>query len=515
MNKKFTSTIAGASLFITLTGLISKGLGFIREVIFAGSFGLSARFDVYLIGAVLPVTINTIILYLALNYLIPAYNNITQQDESLADDFIRMNFIVFTGGGLLLSLFLFLFADIIIGFYLHTASPELFITAKNVFLLYLISVPLNSAIAVLTSQHQIHMQFAPPAYSNLLVNIVVIVLVLLFAGKLSIYIIPISFVAGSVIQLVYLLKTSKLKISFGHLTALKGKIAKFIPSTLVFIMLIEGLGQLYVLADRYFYSYVPQGGIAALNYANTVFLLPVSILSAALTTAVFPKFAQYIGEGLTDKLEDLFNEGIKINFIMFVPVTVIFICYGDSVIRLIFERGKFSAGDTQLTFNALIWYSVSLVFYSAYSIVNKIVYSFQLVKQLLYITAAGILIKIVLNFLLAEKYAQDGLAFSTSVSYMFFFFSCLLLVFRKVKFKKKNLFFSELLMQAVNAGFSVIIVKLIAGLFNTGSYSAWIEIALFLIIYIINIVLMEYSAVAIIMDMLKSFQIKKYFLKNR
>jgi putative peptidoglycan lipid II flippase len=504
MNKKFTSTIAGASVFITLTGLISKGLGFIREVIFAGSFGLSAQFDVYLIGAVLPVTINTIILYLALNYLIPAYNNITQQEESIADDFIRMNFIVFTGGGMLLSLLLFLFSDIIIGFYLHTASPELFITAKNVFLIFLISIPLNSAIAVLTSQHQIHMQFAPPAYSNLLVNIVIIILVLLFAGKLSIYIIPVSFVAGSVIQLLYLLKTSRLKISFRHLAALKGKISRYIPSTLIFIMLIEGLGQLYILADRYFYSYVPQGGIAALNYANTVFLLPVSILSAALTTAVFPKFAQYIGEGLTDKLEELFNEGIKINFIMFVPVTIIFIFYGDSVIRLIFERGKFSAGDTRLTFNALAWYSVSLIFYSAYSIVNKIVYSFQLVKQLLYITAAGILIKIILNFLLAGKYAQDGLAFSTSVSYMFFFFACLLLVFRKVKFKKKALFFSELLLQSVNAGFSVIIAKLISGLFPSGHYSGWIEITLFLIVYIINIIMLKHTFIYFIKNLLKN-----------
>ncbi|MDR3626627.1 MAG: hypothetical protein P4L45_07330, partial [Ignavibacteriaceae bacterium] len=64
MAKKFTSTIAGASLLITVVGLISRGMGFIREIIFANFFGLSADYDIYLIGTVLPVAINTIIIYL-------------------------------------------------------------------------------------------------------------------------------------------------------------------------------------------------------------------------------------------------------------------------------------------------------------------------------------------------------------------------------------------------------------------------------------------------------------------
>ena len=40
MSKKFTSTIAGASILITGVGLISRGFGFIREVVYANNFGL-------------------------------------------------------------------------------------------------------------------------------------------------------------------------------------------------------------------------------------------------------------------------------------------------------------------------------------------------------------------------------------------------------------------------------------------------------------------------------------------
>ena len=80
MNRKFTSTIAGASIFITAVLLVGRGLGLIREVIFANYFGLSAEYDLYLVATVLPITINTIILYIAQNFFIP---NLTQPEKYL------------------------------------------------------------------------------------------------------------------------------------------------------------------------------------------------------------------------------------------------------------------------------------------------------------------------------------------------------------------------------------------------------------------------------------------------
>ncbi len=76
MKQKFTSTIAGASIFISIIGLLSRGLGFIREMIFANNFGLETEFDLYLVGAVLPITINTIILYIGQNYFVPEFQKL-------------------------------------------------------------------------------------------------------------------------------------------------------------------------------------------------------------------------------------------------------------------------------------------------------------------------------------------------------------------------------------------------------------------------------------------------------
>ncbi len=95
MSKKFTSTIAGASLLITSVGLISRGLGFIREATYASKFGLQNQFDIYLIGAVVPIIINTSILYLSQNYFIPAYHQKQQVSKEEAKVFFNNTFWTF------------------------------------------------------------------------------------------------------------------------------------------------------------------------------------------------------------------------------------------------------------------------------------------------------------------------------------------------------------------------------------------------------------------------------------
>ena len=76
MAKKFTSTIVGASIFISILMLLGRGFGFIREIVYAGYFGIGEQFDLYLVSAVFPITVNTIVYYLGQNYFIPAYNKV-------------------------------------------------------------------------------------------------------------------------------------------------------------------------------------------------------------------------------------------------------------------------------------------------------------------------------------------------------------------------------------------------------------------------------------------------------
>ncbi len=497
MSRKFTSTIAGASLLLTGFGLLSRGFGFVREVLFANYFGMTSQFDVYLVGAVIPLTLNTIILYLAQNYFIPAYNNVRQKDKNLIEKFVQINFLLFVIGGIILSGILYLFSKDIIGIYLQDTQKELLLTTQLIFKIFLLSIPFNAITAFLIANLQLKFEFRSPAYSQLILNISFLALLLIFKNSFGIYIIPIGYVLGSLIQMIFLLKRSKFRVNFLYSFSFIRDFYKFIPRTLLTIILIESVGQLYIIADRYFFYAVPVGGIAALNYAQTVFLLPISILSVALSTALLPKFSHFKSMNLIAKLENSFNESIMVIVAIFVPITIIFIFYGDIILKILYERGKFTGANTNTTYQALVFYSISLLFYAVYSIINKMLYSYGLVKKLLYVTLAGIILKISLNFLFVGKLGQNGLALSSSISYIFFSITSMLLMYNAVVFKNKKIFVHETIFHFINGAIALLIAKGILMSIPNFGYNIFFEISIFFIVYIVNIFIVHHPSTEI------------------
>ena len=512
MNNKFRSSVAGASIIITVTGLLSKGLGFIREVIFASVFGLSSSFDIYLVAAVLPLTINTIVLYLTQNYLIPVFNKSKYGKDTDYDAIIHHNLFLFISVGIILAVVLYIFSDAIISLYFQSTDTNSVTTAVNIFRSYLISIPINCAVSVLIAYQQTNFEFRYPAYSQLLLNVLFILLILIFSGELNIYAIPLGYNSGILFQMIFLFRKSGLKIKLNKLGSTVKNYINFVPGTLIIIILIESIGQLYIISDRYFYNDLPTGGIAALNYAQTVFLLPLSILSIAMSTAIFPRFVQCINNNASRELESVFNESIKINVAIFVPITILFLFYGDFILKMFFQRGKFSSGDTLVTYSVLIFFSISMMFYAIYNVINKLIYSLGLLKNLLYLTVLGVCLKIFLNFLFVDTLKQNGLALSTSISYIFFFVYGFYIVNRKLLFKNKYVFLRELSFTLLNGILSFFIARLLVNTF-CGKESL-IEITLFLILFVTNIFLVNHSLVKIIIRLFDILKGKPTFGKT-
>ncbi len=512
MDNKFRSSVAGASIIITVTGLLSKGLGFIREVIFASVFGLSSNFDIYLVAAVLPLTVNTIMLYLTQNYLIPVFNKSKYRDDSDYDEIIHHNLFLFISVGIILAVVLYVFSEDIISLYFQSSDTNSVTTAVNIFRFYLISIPINCVVSVLIAYQQTNFEFRYPAYSQLLLNVLFILLILIFSPKLNIYAIPLGYNAGIIFQMIFLFRKSGLKIKFNKLRSSVKNYNKFVPGTLIIIILIESIGQLYIISDRYFYNDLPTGGIAALNYAQTVFLLPLSILSIAMSTAIFPRFVQCINNNASGELENVFNESIKINVAIFVPITILFLFYGDFILKIFFQRGKFNAGDTLVTYSVLIFFSISMMFYAIYNVINKLIYSLGLLKNLLYLTILGVCLKIFLNFLFVDTLKQNGLALSTSISYIFFFFYGFFLINRKLLLKNQYVFLREFSFSLVNGILSIFIATVLVNTFF--EKGPLIEIVLFLILFVSNIFLVNHSLVKLIFRLFEIVKGKPKFGKT-
>lgn len=502
MKQKLTSTIAGASVFIAFISLVSRSIGFLREIVFAGFFGTGEDFDLFLVGTALPVTISTAIYFIGQNFFIPAYNHIRVNKENDLDKFISNSFYLFVFSGLVITLILFLTAVPVVNIFLGSHSAYQRDIAYNVFRVFIFAIPFSSGVAILSAYLHSVYEFKYPSLSILVLNISTIVFVLFFGRKTGVLIIAIGYLTGSVFQFVYLLIKSRMKLRMPHLlpsfNKIKNETDPLINVSFIIIILIETISQLFMLFDRYFYSEVSSGGIAAINYAQILFLLPISILSMALATAIFPKLTSALKINDSEEVRRIFFEASRVILLLFLPVSFLFIFYPEQIVSLIFMRGNFTSVSTAYTSQALMYLSFSLVFYAVYSVINKIFYSAGLIKTLFVITIAGSFIKFILNYLLVEGMEQNGLAAGSAFTYFFFFLSCLLILNFKLKLNVIARFGTELLWMLLNSFLAYTIAGYLAGsFFVDGTLSDILFIVFFISGYLLNLILAKHTSLIV------------------
>jgi putative peptidoglycan lipid II flippase len=499
MTKKFTSTVAGASILLTGVGLLSRGLGLVREMVFASSFGLSKEYDLFLVGTVIPLTLNTIVLYIAQNYFIPVYNRLKTNSIENAQTFTLRSIFMFSLGGLVLMSVLYYFSPQIISLYVdHPLDSELTLPVQ-IFRIYSITIPLNAAFSILAAYLYAEFEFKFPSFSQLFLNISVIIIVVFFADKLGVTSIPIGYLVGTLFQLGFLLFyvfRFKIKLSF-----IKSGNEKYFywDSGIIMILVIESLSQIYLISDRYFLTSVEKGGIAALNYSMNLFFLPVSIISVALSTALFSSFSKLFVEKNLNEIKDKLSNFFSINLYLFIPITFVFFFFGDIIITILFQRGSFTAADSAMTFETLKYFTLSLIFYSCYSVLNKLLYSIEMIKQLLVITVIGCSIKVIFNFLLVPYLKQDGLALSSSISYIFFFCASLILIKYELHLNIRDFLTNDFILIISNSLLAILIsgifINQLLQLIEKDFDSMLLQLILFVLIYLINSLIIDRSRI--------------------
>jgi putative peptidoglycan lipid II flippase len=503
MRRFFTSTIGGASLLILVVSIITKGFGFIREIIYANNFGLEWEFDIFLVSAALPMILYTTIIYLGQNYFIPAYNQTKANYPDKTRVFLTENLLMFFTIGLLLALFLLIFSDLILDFYIKDVKPEAEKTADIIFKMFCFTIPLSAAYSILGAFQNAEYNFHYPAFAKLLQNITVVLVLLLFTGFWNIYTIPVAFLAGMLVQLIYLLfKTGKHLVFGFYILKNFNYLKKVINSKLGLTIISEFLLLSFILIDRYFYYKLETGGIAALQYAYMLYILPVTTISFALSTTLFSRFSQTYSRFQKTELETAFRKGLKVILMTFAPILLIFIMDSEEIVRIVYQRGEFTKAGTFLTAGVLEVFSLSLIFYASFAIVNKLFYGTNMIKPLVILTVTGVLIKVILNAIFIETYLQEGLAYSTSISYSIMFIGGYYWTSARNKFKHKSFYWKDILFYLLNAVLSYLIVHLLFGLIEYESIFTFIlRVVLFLGLFVSNLIYLKSSDLEIVNDL--------------
>jgi putative peptidoglycan lipid II flippase len=171
-------------------------------------------------------------------------------------------------------------------------------------------------------------------------------------------------VAGSFlqffVQLPYALKLGrKIRPSLSlQLQSVRTVITNFIP-----VVFSRGVVQVSAYIDNILASLLPAGAVSALAYAQTLYLLPVSLFGMSISVAELPAMSQATGTDseIRSYLQKRLNGGLSQIAFFIVPSVVAFLVLGDLIVGAIFQTGVFDRDSTNYVWAVLAGSTVGLL----------------------------------------------------------------------------------------------------------------------------------------------------------
>lgn len=173
-------------------------------------------------------------------------------------------------------------------------------------------------------------------------------------------------------------------------------------------------GDSFVFWGRMIHYPVWAGTVSGLFYAQRLYQFPLGVLGTSLATAIYPVLSRTAARGEKKELTDTVRRGLCGAFFIALPATVGMILIGQPLIRVLFERGEFTADDTAATSWILYCYCLGLCGYFSQQIATRAFYAMGQSKQPALTASLAVGVNVCLNLVLIWPLGAAGLALSTA-----------------------------------------------------------------------------------------------------
>lgn len=171
-------------------------------------------------------------------------------------------------------------------------------------------------------------------------------------------------VVGSGLQFLVQLPTvmrllERLKLQIGwKLESVKEVVRNFIP-----VVTARGVVQVSAYVDNLLASLLPTGAVSALTYAQTLYLLPVSLFGMSVSAAELPAMSSAVGsvEEVAVILRNKLDRGLRQIAFFIVPSAMAFLSLGSVVAGAVYQSGRFTHADSVYVWATLAGSSVGLL----------------------------------------------------------------------------------------------------------------------------------------------------------
>lgn len=410
----FSKEISGlhqAAYLLAFFTLISQILALVRDRMLSHTFGANQTLDIYYAAFRIP---DMILVFgasvVSVSILVPFLVEKINESNEKGHDFVKHIFTSFFIFIVFVSLIVFFLIPYITNFiFPGINNPD---AIKELILLtrILLLSPIILGISnLMSSILQVFKKFFAYAIAPVLYNLGIIIGIVFLYPMFGIKGVAFGAVLGAImhlsIQIPAVIK-NKFLPSFTfpiNLSYVKKVIWNSLPRT--FALSINQLSILVLLGIA---SVMAEGSISIFNFSNNIQSVPLALIGASYSLAIFPMLSKFF----TDKQKDKFLEHVTtaIRHIIFwsLPVTILFIVLRAQIVRTILGSGSFDWSDTRLTAASLAIFVISAVAQGLVILFVRAYYASGNTKKPLLINFLSAILIVIFSFLLTNFFTTNN-----------------------------------------------------------------------------------------------------------
>lgn len=155
---------------------------------------------------------------------------------------------------------------------------------------------------------------------------------------------------------------------------------------------------------------------SVLNVSTRLMELPIGVFALAVSAVVFPQIAKHAAAARLDLLAEDYRKGMRLILLINIPASFGLALLAEPIIRVLFERGKFTAADTAITVPALIASALALPFLAFVSLALRAFYSLKDTATPAFVALASFIVNLTASLLLMRTFGVTGLALAATLA---------------------------------------------------------------------------------------------------
>jgi putative peptidoglycan lipid II flippase len=410
----------GAATVGSMT-LISRILGFVRDMVIARLFGASAEADAFFVAFKIPNFFRRLTAEGAFSQaFVPVLADVRHKEGEAATHVLldavwtRLSLFLLALtliGMLLAEQIMLLFAP---GF-ANDARLSISIDMLRITFPYLLLISLTAMLAAVLNSYS---RYWEPAFNPVWLNVAMIAAAWLLAPVLDVPAMSLAWgvlIAGF-IQLAWVWWALTPVGWHPRFTLAKHEGVGRVLRNMAPALLGVSVAQINLLVSTILASFLMAGSVSWLYYADRLMEFPVGVFGVALATVVLPGLSQARAEADWDRYNKTLDLALRLIWVIGLPATVALALLSQPLVLTLFGYGAFTVSDALHSAQALTAYGVGLLGFLAVKVLAPAFYAREQMRVPVQVSVVALIVNLVLALALIQPLAHIGLALAVSIA---------------------------------------------------------------------------------------------------